>query len=123
MMADESACEAMLDLLDRMEHAPWPSKKALAVEKPTLTPDRGADEGFRGTTMLTLSYRKGIAPDDYWLLEERDGRIDLTLGLKRLKDMRDAILGMQRGGGDYAIGGESDRLWIWWHIPQPACSE
>ena len=71
MMADDTACDAIVDLLERMETAAWPGKKTLAVLKPTTPPDLGGDWDFRGASDLTISYRKGLVPDDHWLLEER----------------------------------------------------
>lgn len=68
---------------------------------------------------MTISYRKALVPAEYWLLEEHDGGVVLTLGLSRLRELRDAMIDMKRGGGDYAIGGDEGCLWIWWHCEQP----
>jgi hypothetical protein len=119
MMADDPACDAMLDLLNRMKSARWPSKRTLSAVKPTRPPDHGGDYAFRGATEFTIIYRKGTVANDHWLLEERDRGIVLSVGLSRLHELRDAITDMKRGGGDFAIGGDKGRLWIWAYMQQP----
>ena len=123
IMADDRACDSILDLLARMENAQWPSKRTLFVAKPTRPPDHGGDYKYRGATEWTIVYRKGTVSNDHWLLEERGQGILLSVGLSRLRELRDAMIDMKRGGGDYSIGDDETPLWIWWYIQQPTPTE
>jgi hypothetical protein len=115
LAADDVACHALLDLFDRMEHGNWPSRKSLALVKPTRTATGFPDRPATFANRLVLNYRKAEVADDFWKLEGTAVEVRLTFGLTWLKKLRDAILDMKVGGGDYAIGPDEARLWIWWY--------
>ncbi len=114
LAADEIACDALLDLLDRMENAKWPSQMSLRLAKTSMTATGGADRKARFAREFTLKYRKGIVPDDCWELSDMDGVVTLVLGLTHLRAFRDAVADMKNGGGDYCIGDDDAPVWVWW---------
>ena len=114
--ADDVACDALLELFDRMENAKWPAKKRMPLVKLRVTADHGGRHRFRSATHLTIKYPKDRVADEQWTLEERDRELFLSVGLSRLRELRDAIVDMKQGGGDYCIGGDEHPLWIWWFV-------
>jgi hypothetical protein len=112
--ADDNACDALLDLFDRMENGLYSSKKELRLTVPVKTAH--ALRPFRTGTHLTIKYPKGRIEDDHWVLEQNGQRLVLNVGLERLRELRDAIVDMKEGGGDYLIGGDQARMWIWWFV-------
>ena len=117
IVADDDACDGLVQLLDLMEIGEWSSKRELRLTKPVKTPDHGGVFPFRSATQLTIKYPKDRVPDDHWHFTENDRQLLLEIGLTRLQEMRDAIKDMKKGGGDYCIGDQdSNPLWIWWWI-------
>lgn len=116
LAADEIACDALLDLLDRMENAKWPSQKSLHLVQTTMTATGGAERKAKFAKELTVKYRKGIVPDDFWELSDTDGVVTLVMGLTHLRALRDAVADMKKGGGDYSIGDDGAPLWVWWFL-------
>lgn len=68
-----------------------------------------------GLAALVLSHNRACAPD-HWRLSVQDGGAVLELGPDRLTELEEVVGDMERGGGDYTLGGddESQRIWIWW---------
>ena len=92
-MADPPACEAILDLLARMESDSMVVQDdTVRREADAIPPDHGGGYEFRGATTFTLNYRKGVVPDDHWILEERNQGVVLTVGHGRLRELRDAAV-------------------------------
>lgn len=114
--ADDAACDSLLDLLDRMNAAKWPSQRALALVKPERTATNAPVRQAVFASELILKNRKGSGPDDFWLLEAKGTTVTLTVGPSRLQQLRDAVTDMKNGGGDYAIGCEQSPLWVWWFV-------
>lgn len=115
LTADGPGCDALLDLLDRMEGGQWPSKKQILLRKPVITADHGGDMRFRSATHLTIKYPKERVPDDHWDLREEDRQLLLEVGLSSLRELREAVTDLNNGGGDYTIGSDESPLWIWWY--------
>jgi hypothetical protein len=119
LTADDAACAGLVELLDRMENAQWPSKKELELIRPGVTADNGGK--FRAATCLTLKYAKGRVPEDHWVLEEPErASILLEVGLAYLRELREAIADIRQGGGDYCIGADGNELWVWWYLKPPS---
>ena len=123
LTADERGCAALLDLLDRMEGGQWSSKKRMSLRKPVITADHGGDRPFRSARHLTIKYPKDRVPDDHWDLREEKRQLLLEVGLLSLRELREAVVDLKSGGGDYAIGGDYSPLWIWWYCDDPDAGE
>ncbi len=116
LTADDPGCDALLDLLDRMERGQWPSNKQILLRKPVITADHGGDMPFQSATHLTIKYPKERVPDDHWVLREECRQLFLEIGLSSLRELRDAVVDLKNGGGDYMIGHDDSPLWIWWYV-------
>jgi hypothetical protein len=112
--ASDLACDTLNDLFDRMENGQYSSKKELLLAKPAIMPHCSGP--FRLATHWTIKYPKGTVPDGEWVFQEQGSQLFLVLGLSRLRELREAIADMNKGGGDYSIGGDENRLWIWWYF-------
>ena len=117
--ADDAACDALLDLFDRMENAQWPGKKRMPLVKLRRAANVVGWIRNRWATHLTVKYPKDRVADEHWALEEQDRELFLTVGLSRLRELREAIADVKQGGGDYCIGSDENRLWIWWFVENP----
>lgn len=110
LRVDDAACEGLRALLGLMRDARWPSKKILRVSRPTAPllnlPTVYADE-------FAIQYAKGQAPDDLWSLKVVGARVELHLGLARLRQFSDALETVAGGVDDFAIGTDEEPLWLW----------
>lgn len=68
-----------------------------------------------GPAELVLSYNRTWVPG-HWGLSTQAGDAVLEFGTDRLNELEGAVGDMERGDGDYTIGGddEAQRIWIWW---------
>ena len=117
LTASDAACDALCELLDLMRDAQWSSKKELELKKAKVTAGHEG-EPHRSATQLTIKYPKDRVPDDHWALQEQETtrKLLLEVGAARLQELRDAVTDLKTGGGDYSIGGDQARLWIWWFL-------
>ena len=117
LAADEMACDALLDLLQRMRDAEWPSHRLFTLTKPEVTATGApADRPAWFAKQWSLKYPKSMVADDHWSLDTTQDHVRLAIGRSRLDDLAEAVVDMKRGGGDYAIGKEDAPLWTWWWV-------
>lgn len=116
--ADSLGATSLLELIALMESATFPAWRTLKVTKPNFTPDHGGLRKIRVAESLRLVYdRSEFEGDRFRLSEPEPKKLKLELGADWLPALRDAIVDIERGGGDYSIGNRkkgSDRLWVWW---------
>jgi len=112
--ADQSGCESLENLFGLMQTAKWPSKSSIVLTSPTVTANGGGDN-LRFAETVNLTFPAGRVPDDHWQLTH-DEQPTITLGHQRLAEFRAAVVDIGSGNGDYTIGNETDRLWVWWWV-------
>jgi hypothetical protein len=122
MSADSKGCETLLDLLDRMLSAKWPSKKNLIITRPGKTelaaPNvRGGAAKVISPSNLTLAYPKGQVDGKYWSLDFLKPNLSLRLGLAKVGQLLESVRAMSEGQGDFCIGPDEKTqgslLWFW----------
>lgn len=121
LTADDPCCRSLADLIERMLSARWGSRKLLVVTPPTkkvlgVPNNRGGEARWRAPGGLTLNYPKGKVSDEYFKLEEHAGEIILSAGRHKLELLKECVLKVPRGEGDYAITVGETRLWFWWML-------
>jgi hypothetical protein len=119
LTADDVCCQSLADLIGRMLSARWGSQKTLAVTPPTkevlgVPNNRGGRARWEAPGGLLLKYPKGAIGDEYSELEERGGRLILSAGRQQLELLKECVLKVPRGEGDYAITVGETSLWFWW---------
>jgi hypothetical protein len=110
---DAEGCSALAELLALMETAEFGSRKTLALVKADTTPDHGGAYTNRFAKALTVSYPKDRVPADHWVLTHAEGEVKIELGSEWLTQLREGIAHLPLTHGDFAIGGDDARLWLW----------
>lgn len=116
LAADETACEALLDLFDGMKHGRWRSQASLALITPLRTATGAPQRRAIFASALVVKHSKSADSDDLWSLEETGSTLKITAGAARLQQLRDSVSDVKDGGGDYSIGSKAAPLWIWWFV-------
>ena len=125
MTADSEACTSLLELIDLMQAARWPSRKSVAISSPTervlrVPNNRGGMARCAAPKILMLDYDKDQPDPNHWSLELQGDTLVLMVGPAKLSELRQGIVDIAAGKGDYAIdsadtGDDSDTcLWFWW---------
>lgn len=127
MTADHEACTSLVELIDAMQVARWPSNATVAVSPPTddilLVPNnRGGAARWTAPTSLKLKYTRDQVDADFWSLGLQGGTLILAMGATALATLQKGILDIANGKGDYCIGadeahgtaGSDAVLWFWW---------
>src|SRR5689334_12964068 len=113
LAADQVACDSMLELFELLKNSRWPSRKSLKLVRPKRTATRVPEYRATFAQRLIVKYPKSEVDDDFWAIEVSESIVTLVVGTSRLQELRDAILDMKNGGGDYTIGSDDFPLWIW----------
>jgi hypothetical protein len=120
MTANRSACQNLADLIEKMLSSPWSSQKVLNTEPPNekilqVPNNRGGKAHWEAAQSLILKYpKKHKVTDDSFLLKEYKNTVELSLGKNSLELLRQGILEIPEGKGDYTIGTDEIMLWFWW---------
>lgn len=113
LCCDQPAAAFIVEMIDAMLAAQWPARKTIPLATdPAFTTASGCTSEPRFARSLEIRFTKD-GPPDGWRLEERDGKISLSIGCDMIKAMRNGVLGLTSGRGDYAIG-DGPCLWFWW---------
>jgi hypothetical protein len=121
LTVDLKASKNLSELLDLMNDSEWPSKKTISTELPTKSQlkvpnNRGGLAKWKSKPKLTLNYKKGES-DNYWLITETDNGVVIQFGKAKFEELKNAINGIPKGVGDYAISDPEDKnvLYFWWN--------
>lgn len=122
MTVDNSASQELSLLLDLMEKCEWTTNKKVLTTRPT---DReiGAPNNRNGiakwTTKSTIifSLQTNKTPD-YWMTTETADELEISFGKEKLQGLKDAIINIPKGKGDYSIADKDDSniLTFWWRV-------
>ena len=121
---DQNGGDSLLDLLEKMLSAVWPSTKEILISPPTLKilkrpNNKNGKAKWSSPKIFKIKFPKGKVPHDHWSLLEGQDRVDLVIGMKKLNQLRRGIEDSLLYRGDYSIGSEenfeddSACLWFW----------
>jgi hypothetical protein len=113
--ADSGGCEFLKGLAGRFRSSCFPAGKSFKLAAPTAPQLRvpGCCVKCVPAVRLELRYMPD-APEDHWLLEDREGHLLIEMGLSKLAEFERGIDDILRRTGDWAIHGNSRSLWFWW---------
>jgi hypothetical protein len=123
--ADSTGCNSISNLLDRMLESPYRSKRTLIVIPECL---EGVYPEARsiGVSSLVIVFPNKEADSGMWSLEHKDLTLQLTIGHKKVLELKNSIGALASGKYDFAIGPEVNKrssegrkkweeecLWFW----------
>jgi len=121
LTADLKASKNLSELLDLMMISEWSSKKTITTELPTenqikIPNNKNGIAKWKSSPNLTLHYMKGES-ENHWLITETDNSVEIQFGKTKLIDFKNAINGILKGEGDYAISDHNAKsiLYFWWN--------
>lgn len=111
LSADAGGCAFLLGLIDRFRSARFPARKMIQLTAPAAA----VNTRWKcvPAARLELRYRRD-APEEHWWIEDRDGGLVIEMGISKLAEFERGIRDIARGGGDWAMHGDSRSLWFWW---------
>ena len=119
---DLKASEDLSELLNLMNTCEWSSKKTLRTELPTdfqlkVTNNQGGTAKWKTKSNLTLNYKKSES-ENHWLINEINNGIEIQFGKRKLNELQEAIKGIPKGNGDFAICDQNEEniLYVWWNL-------
>ena len=110
---DAEGRSALVELLALMESARFGSRKTLTLVKVETTPDHVGVYTNRFAQTLAISYPKDKVPVDHWALTHAESEVKLELGSEWMTQLREEIAQLTLTHGDFAIGDDDARLWLW----------
>ena len=122
LTVDLKASKNLSELLDLMNTSEWPGKMTISTELPTesqlkVPNNHGGLAKWNSKPKLTLNYIKGES-ENHWLIKEIDNCIEIQFGKTKLIELKNAINGIPKGDGEYAISDNKDEsiLYFWWNL-------
>ena len=119
---DSRGSESLCQLLNLMISCEWSIKKKIALELPTkmqlnVPNNQNGIAKWKSKPNLILNYNTSES-ENYWLINEFDNEIEIQLGKEKLTELQNAINGISKGIGDFAISDENDEniLYFWWNL-------
>ncbi|MGR4894438.1 hypothetical protein ACIPR8_04025 [Stenotrophomonas sp. LARHCG68] len=118
LTADAEGGHSMIALLDALTHDSAPATRTLQITPPTAAhlgvPNNRAGVAWRTPGKLRLTFSND--PHTWGLAMEQDLAV-LAFGTEGTAAIRDGLLDVLQGRGDYSItipGGTGTPLWFWW---------
>ncbi|HEV2915068.1 MAG TPA: hypothetical protein VGX92_17455 [Pyrinomonadaceae bacterium] len=121
LTADDACCRSLVDLIERMSAARWSSQKSLVVTPPSkevlsIPNNIGGEARCKSAGKFILKHPKGIVDDEYFSLEENGSTVVLSAGGRKLELLKECVLKIPTGEGDYSIKVGDRHLWFWWML-------
>jgi len=122
LTVDNLASEELLVLFDMMGQCEWSTNKKLLTTRPTdkeiITPNnRNGNAKWTTKSKIIFSLKTNTTPD-YWATTETADELKISFGKEKLMGLRDAIIDIPKGKGDYSIADKDDNniLTFWWRV-------
>lgn len=119
---DSKGSESLCELLNLMISCEWSTKKKISLELPTkmqlnVPNNQNGTAKWKSISNLILNYHT-CESENYWLINEFDNEIEIQFGKEKLTELQNAINGISRGIGDFAISdlNEENILYFWWNL-------
>ena len=116
---DLKASESLSTLLNLMNDSEWSSKKIISIELPTesqlkVPNKQNGTANWKSKPNLTLNCKMSESAD-YWKINELDNSIEIQFGKAKLTELQNAINGIPKGNGDFAISDQNEEniLYFW----------
>ena len=112
---DDLGANFLLDLIDAMLVAQYPSKKIINLStnrQLAMAPGVSRKPRFAKSLALIFSRENN---SQYWEFVTVDKNIFLSLGVETITTLRKGIEDIKKGNGDYSIG-NNPCLWFWWKV-------
>jgi len=112
--ADAAGCVSLLALLDALEVDGAGATRTLHLSPPSpaqLAVPNNRDARWDAPTTLRLAVDEDVA---FWQWEVDGARATLRLGKAAMAALRQGVLDIAVGRGDYSVGQGAQALWFWW---------
>ena len=118
---DLQASRCLSELLDLMKSCEWSSKKKFSTELPTdfqlgVPNNQSGTAKWKSEPNLTLNF-KASESENYWRINELNNGIEIQFGKAKLTELQNAINGIPKGNGDFAISDQNEEniIYFWWN--------
>ena len=119
---DLKASESLSELLNLMSDCEWSTKKKITTELPTqaqlkVPNNQNGTAKQKSKPNLTLNCKTSES-ENHWLINEFDNGIEIQFGKAKLTELQNAINGIPKGNGDFAISDQNEEniLYFWWNL-------
>jgi len=119
---DLKASESLSELLNLMSACEWSTKKKITTEIPTqaqlnVPNNQNRVAKWKSKPNLTLNCKTSES-ENHWLIKELDNGIEIQFGKEKLTELQNAINGIPKGNGDFAISDQNEEniLYFWWNL-------
>jgi len=113
----KEGCLSLVELLDRFEFEGERRHRTIQLSQPStdqLAVPNNANADWTSAQKLKIEYHPGSSE---WRFPKDSNPAVLQIGQEWLEELRNGLLGIPEGKGDYSIGTDKDasqRLWFWW---------
>ena len=122
LTVDLVASRELTQLFDLMDQCEWSTSKKIFTSLPTddevsVPNNRNGNAKWTTKPEITLSTRTTENPD-YWVIREKQKNLEIHFGKQKLKKLKEAIISIPKGKGDFSISDDSDEntLTFWWRV-------
>ncbi len=122
MTVNNEAAQSLDKLLDLMDSSEFPSSKSIELTIPTqaqlnVPNNRKGEANFKTIKTLKLCFKK-FDDQELWETKRNRNELEIRFGAKKLKEFRNAIMGIPKGEGDFAIADGQDEsiVYFWWNL-------
>ena len=135
LTADAAGCKSLDELLSKFIDTPRSRRAIIRITRPTpsvlsVPNNQGGAARWSAPEQLQIELRGEDCNPHEWRLHPKGPQFELVAGTQKLSEFRDAIRGIPKGEGDFAIGPDDSSpergawdemcLWIWWMPPEEA---
>ncbi len=120
--ANNQACDDLIRVLDMMSEYDFLDRKSILLEEPTnlqldVPNNKNGKAKWKSKNKLVLNYKR-FEDDNYWEITENDKEFQIDFGKSKLEELRNAIIGIPKGFGDFPIRDiqHNNILYIWWNL-------
>lgn len=120
--ADNAACKELAHLFDMMSESEWPLRKTIQTSAPMeteLTVPNNQNGNAKWLTKSAITFCiKPALPEYYLSINEMPDSIEINLGRQMLHKLKEAIVSIASGNGDFSISDETRKfiLTFWWNL-------
>lgn len=119
LSADEIGCQSLEGLFTAMRQEKWSSKVNLKVTASFRTANCFENE-ICNASSISFSYKPNEANGHWIFRSERKLQLLCEFGYDMIAELEQSVCSIAKGNGDFSIGNDIDRLWIWWPVPGQA---
>jgi hypothetical protein len=123
LTADAEGCASLLAWLRSPKSRSEFRLQPVTPEVLSVPNNQGGLAAYVGCTSLKLHVRSNIGRG-HFVFSEVSGRLGLDCSQQQVECIIKGVEDIQRGEGDYCIGGDGQQvLWFWWYPEQRASNK